>query len=90
MKVKLAIKQVNDTLYGIKRSRLKVDCHKPVSDLYRFHARVDYGGEYIEADLNNFIHRNAKIQKTGEITGLVLHTSKDCKVVMNEGKYIFK
>ena len=90
LKVKMAIKQVNDSLYGIKRARLNVDCHVPVADLYRFNARVDYGAEYIEADLNNFIHRGASLQKTGEITGLVLHTSTDCKLVMNQGKYIFK
>ena len=65
-------------------------CHEPVADLYRFNARVEYGSEEIEVDLNNFVHRGASLAKTKEITGLVLHTSTDCKLVMNQGKYIFK
>ena len=61
LKVKMAIKQVNDSLYGIKRARLVAHCHKPVADLYRFNARVEYGTEEIEVDLNNFVHRGASL-----------------------------
>ena len=61
LKVKMVVKQVNDSLYGIKRSRLTAECHAPVADLYKFNARIDYGAEYIETDLKNFIHRGASL-----------------------------
>ena len=36
------------------------------------------------------MHRGATICNSEEVTGLVVHTSTDCKLIMNQGKYQFK
>ena len=51
LKPKMALKQINDSLFGIKRSRVTVECHKPIADLYKWNARVEYWSEGIDADL---------------------------------------
>ena len=51
LKPKMAIKQINDSLFGYKRSNVKADCHKPIADLYDFHACIEYWGGGLDADL---------------------------------------
>ena len=36
------------------------------------------------------MHRGASLQNSEQVCGLVLHTSTDCKLIMNQGKYGFK
>ena len=36
------------------------------------------------------MHRGATISNSETITGLVVHTSRDCKLMMNQGRYRFK
>ena len=36
------------------------------------------------------MHRGATLCNSGTITGLVVHTSTDCKLIMNQGQYRFK
>lgn len=67
-----------------------MDCHAPTADLYSFNARVTYGGEQTDIDLKQFMHRGATLCNSGTVTGLVVHTSTDCKLVMNQGRYRFK
>ena len=53
LKPKLALRNVNATLYsGLgSSSRLKLECHAPVADLYAFNGRVSYGDEQVDVDL---------------------------------------
>ena len=90
LKPKLALRQVNGSFFGIKRARLSAHCHQPIADLYRFNARVEYGNDSLDADLKQFMHRGASLQNSEKICGLVVHTSTDCKLIMNQGKYGFK
>ena len=36
------------------------------------------------------MHRGATLTNSGTVTGVVVHTSTDCKLIMNQGKYRFK
>ena len=36
------------------------------------------------------MHRGATVCNSQRVTGLVIHTSTDCKLVMNQGRYRFK
>ena len=36
------------------------------------------------------MHRGATVCNSEKVTGLVVHTSTDCKLVMNQGRYRFK
>ena len=36
------------------------------------------------------MHRGATICNSETVTGLVVHTSSDCKLIMNQGRYRFK
>ena len=90
LKPKLALKSVNDSLYGNDSKSLQVECHMPIADLYSFNARVTYGNEHTDIDLKQFMHRGATLCNSDTVTGLVVHTSTDCKLIMNQGRYQFK
>ena len=90
LKPKLALKSINDTVFGEQNMQLKVECHKPIADLYSFNARAIYGAEITDIDLKQFMHRGATICNSDSVTGLVVHTSTDCKLIMNQGRYRFK
>jgi len=47
------------------------------------------GGSY-EADLKQFLPRGSHLRNSGKVKALVLFTSTDCKLVLNEGAYKFK
>lgn len=36
------------------------------------------------------MHRGATLINSDTVTGLVIHTSSDCKLIMNQGRYRFK
>ena len=40
--------------------------------------------------MKEFMHRGATVCNSESITGLVVHTSSDCKLIMNQGRYRFK
>ena len=62
-----------------------MDCGAPIADLYSFNARVSYQSQHFDVDLKQFMHRGATLCNSGTITGLVVHTSTDCKLIMNQG-----
>ena len=51
LKPKLALKKVNDTIYGPNSQQVEIACHEPIADLYSFNARVSYGSEHTDIDL---------------------------------------
>ena len=51
---------------------------------------MNYGGQSTDIDLKQFMHRGATICNSETLTGLVVHTSTDCKLIMNQGRYQFK
>ena len=51
---------------------------------------MEYGNDTFDANLKQFMHRGASLQNSEKIHGLVIHTSIDCKLIMNQGKYGFK
>ena len=69
---------------------LSIDCDEPVADLYSFNARVKYGSEETHISLTQFMHRGATLCNSEKVRGLVVHTSTDCKLIMNQGRYQFK
>ena len=94
LKPKLALKAINDTIYSADSSAIRgnfsISCPAPIADLYAFNAKVSYAGQLFDVDLKQFMHRGATLCNSGTVTGLVVHTSTDCKLIMNQGKYRFK
>ena len=92
LKPKLALKAINDTIYAADsaRNNFSISCPAPIADLYAFNAKVSYSSQIIDVDLKQFMHRGATLCNSGSVTGLVIHTSTDCKLIMNQGKYRFK
>jgi len=90
LKLKLALPFVNSTLFSPRGLGLRVECERPVADLYSFNAKLVYGEERLQVDLKQFMHRGATLCNSETVTGLVVHTSSDCKLIMNQGRYRFK
>jgi magnesium-transporting ATPase (P-type) len=94
MKVKMAIQELND--YFSDRKELdsigvvQAKCEAPSANLYQFQAQVTWEQDSYDADLKQFLPRGAVVRNSDKITALVLFTSTDCKLVMNQGKYQFK
>ena len=77
-------------MFGPDSRHLRIECPEPVADLYAFNARVTYGDEVFEIDMKQFMHRGATVCNSERVTALVVHTSSDCKLIMNQGRYRFK
>jgi phospholipid-translocating ATPase len=43
-----------------------------------------------DLDIKQFIHRGTMVVNSGHIDALVVYTGNDTKIVLNQGKYIFK
>ena len=50
LKVKLALKQINETLLTSQSKSLRVECQAPIADLYSFNAQLSYGDELESTD----------------------------------------
>jgi len=93
LKPKLAIRNVNEYFSGRKSDDigvLHVQCQPPNANLYQFSAVASWKGGRYEADLKQFLPRGSHLRNSNKVTVLVLFTSTDCKLVMNEGSYKFK
>ena len=62
----------------------------PNANLYLFNALVVWNGKSYNADLKQFLPRGSYLRNSEKIKALVLFTSTDCKLVMNQGTYKFK
>ena len=53
LKLKLALKLVNDSIYseGSESRKFKIECAAPIADLYSFNASVSYSDQHMEIDL---------------------------------------
>jgi phospholipid-translocating ATPase len=93
LKPKLAIKHVNEFFSGRSTEdigTLHVQCPPPNANLYQFSAIVTWDQGKYEADLKQFLPRGSHLRNSNKVLALVLFTSVDCKLVMNEGPYTFK
>jgi phospholipid-translocating ATPase len=71
-------------------SSLKIYASKPDADLYKFQGSVEMGGSQHSLDLKQFLHRGALVKNSNYLDAVVVYTGVDTKIVMNQGKYIFK
>ena len=62
-------------------------CMEPHKDIYKFDASISKGDTSEILDLKQFIPRGSIVMNSDNVYALVVYTSSDTKLALNEGKY---
>jgi hypothetical protein len=59
----------------------------PHKDIYKFGATITKGSDSKPLDLNQFMPRGSMVKNSDNVYSLVVYTSTDTKLALNEGQY---
>eukprot|EP00347_Sterkiella_histriomuscorum_P009146 403342344 len=97
LKPKTPVKFISNNLNSIftneQNQNISIEYEPPTKNLYEFNCLIRLNNsekQISKLDLNQFIHSGSVLKNSGKVLALVLYTGKDTKIIMNQGKYIYK